>query len=84
MNIDHLVWFTPDLAAGERYFAEHLDAAPVFGGVHSGDGTCNSLLSLGDAAYLEILARDPGQLASNRSGELRVASGGIKTVMSES
>jgi Glyoxalase-like domain len=71
MNIDHIVWFTPDLAAGERYFAQALDAAPVFGGVHTGDGTCNSLLSLGDASYLEILARDPGQPASNRSGELR-------------
>ncbi len=71
MNIDHLVWFTPDLTAGERYFAERLDAPPVFGGVHTGDGTRNSLLSLGDTSYLEILARDPGQPASNRSGELR-------------
>ncbi|MET0481774.1 MAG: VOC family protein [Aestuariivirgaceae bacterium] len=75
MNIDHLVWFTPDLAAGERYFAERLDAAPVFGGAHPGDGTCNNLLSLGDASYLEILARDPGQPASNRSGELRDLTG---------
>jgi hypothetical protein len=71
MNIDHLVWFTPDLGDGECYFAERMDAAPVFGGVHSGDGTCNSLLSLGESTYLEILARDPGQPASNRSGELR-------------
>jgi hypothetical protein len=75
MNIDHLVWFTPDLALGERYFAQALDTAPVFGGVHPGDGTCNSLLSLGDVSYLEILARDPGQPASNRSGELRDLTG---------
>ena len=68
MNIDHLIWFAPDLAAAERYFAQRMDAAPAFGGVHSGEGTyCNSLLSLGDASYLEILAGDPDQPASNRS-----------------
>ena len=50
MNIDHLIWFAPDLAAAERYFAQRMDAAPAFGGVHSGEGTCNSLLSLGDAS----------------------------------
>jgi hypothetical protein len=71
MNIDHLVWFAPDLAAAEHHFAELMGAAPTFGGVHSGEGTCNSLLSLGDATYLEILARDPAQPASNRTGELR-------------
>jgi Glyoxalase-like domain len=71
MNIDHLVWFAPDLAAADRHFAERMDAAPVFGGVHSGEGTCNSLLSLGRATYLEILAHDPSQPASNRSGEVR-------------
>jgi Glyoxalase-like domain len=78
MNIDHLVWFAPDLAAAEHHFAELMGAAPTFGGVHSGEGTCNSLLSLGDATYLEILACDPAQPASNRTGELRhMASQGI-------
>jgi hypothetical protein len=78
MNIDHLVWFAPDLAAAETQLAELMGAAPSFGGVHSGEGTRNSLLSLGDATYLEILARDPAQPASNRSGELRdMASQGL-------
>jgi Glyoxalase-like domain len=64
MRIDHLVWYSPDLADGERYFAERMDCAPAYGGVHPGDGTRNSLLSLGDETYVEILARDPAQGAS--------------------
>jgi hypothetical protein len=64
MRIDHLVWYSPVLAAGERYFASRMDCAPAYGGVHPGDGTQNSLLSLGDATYVEILARDPAQETS--------------------
>lgn len=69
MRVDHLVWYAGDLAAGERQLAG-LDTAPAYGGVHPGEGTCNSLLSLGQATYLEILARDPAQAASALDPEI--------------
>ena len=69
MRVDHLVWYSPDLAAGERHFAS-MDLPPAYGGEHPGDGTCNSLLSLGEETYVEILARDPKQPASSLDGEL--------------
>ena len=69
MRIDHLVWYSPQLAAGERHFAS-LDSPPVYGGEHPGSATCNSLLSLGDETYVEILARDPQQPLSTLDAEL--------------
>lgn len=61
MKIDHLVWYSPDLAEGRRHFAARMDAEPIYGGEHPGEGTANALLSLGPSTYLEILGRDPGQ-----------------------
>jgi hypothetical protein len=69
MRVDHLVWYAGDLADGEQRLAA-LDGAPAYGGVHPGEGTCNSLLSLGPATYLEILARDPAQPASALDPEI--------------
>jgi hypothetical protein len=69
MRVDHLVWYAGDLPEGERRLAR-LDEAPAYGGVHPGEGTCNSLLSLGPATYLEILARDPAQPASALDPEI--------------
>jgi hypothetical protein len=69
MRVDHLVWYAGDLVDGERQLAR-LDSAPAYGGVHPGEGTCNSLLSLGPAIYLEILARDPAQPASALDPEI--------------
>jgi hypothetical protein len=37
-----------------------MNVAPSYGGVHPGEGTRNSLLSLGDSTYIEILSIDPG------------------------
>ena len=64
MRVDHLVWYSPVLADGERYFASRMDRPSAYGGVHPGGGTENSLLSLGDETYVEILARDPRQRAT--------------------
>ena len=70
MRIDHLVWYTADLAAGRRLFGEAMDAAPLYGGEHPGEGTANAVLSLGPSTYLEILGRDPGQGADRLDPEV--------------
>ena len=69
MRVDHIVWYAGDLAEGEQRLAG-LDEPPAYGGVHPGEGTCNSLFSLGPATYLEILARDPAQPASALDPEI--------------
>ena len=75
MRIDHLVWYSADLAAGEKHFSGWTDAAPAFGGAHPGQGTRNSVLSLGDATYVEILARDPAQTGGTLDREIAALKG---------
>jgi hypothetical protein len=75
MRIDHLVWYSADLDQGARYFAETMDCEPTYGGVHPGEGTRNSLMSLAENTYLEILGTDPAQPATNLSTELRDLAG---------
>lgn len=59
-QIDHFVWGAPDLDAGCAQIESLFGVAPEPGGVHSGLGTCNALLSLGTGLYLEIMApHDP-------------------------
>ena len=74
MRIDHLVWYSADLAAGEKHFTGW-DAAPAFGGAHPGQGTRNSVLSLGDSTYVEILARDPAQTGGTLDREIAALKG---------
>jgi hypothetical protein len=75
MRIDHLVWWCGDLPEGERQFAQWLDAAPAFGGVHPGEGTRNALVSLSPETYIEILGRDPAQPESAIEAEVRGLAG---------
>ena len=50
----------------------------LYGGIHPGDGTRNSLLSLADNTYIEILGRDPAQADSCLDLELqRFAGAGL-------
>lgn len=58
-TLDHLIWEESTLEAGETRFAEATGVKPAFGGKHPHSGTHNSLLSLGDEVYLEVIALDP-------------------------
>ncbi|HEX7878465.1 MAG TPA: VOC family protein [Candidatus Eisenbacteria bacterium] len=58
-RFDHLVITAGSLAAGTDWVTKRLGVTPGPGGQHPYMGTHNTLLRLGDDAYLEVLAIDP-------------------------
>lgn len=58
--LDHLVVVAPTLQEGARLVTQALGVSPGPGRTHAHMGTHNLLLSLGPAAYLEVVAMDPG------------------------
>jgi hypothetical protein len=66
--IDHLIVSAPNLEIGAAELKERLGVESVPGGRHTGFGTENRIVPLGDN-YLEILAvTDPEEAASSRFG----------------
>lgn len=72
IELDHLVYAGPDLAALINQVRAATGVEPSPGGRHEGRGTANALLGLGPGRYLEIVGPDPEQPEPDRPRPLRV------------
>jgi hypothetical protein len=66
LKLDHLTVIAPTLAEGVSHVRNCLDLDVPFGTRHHYMGTHNHRLQLGNAVYLEIIARDPAGTAPGR------------------
>jgi len=61
LELDHLLYATPDVDATTRELEEQFGVAFQGGGRHTAWGTRNRLLPLGDDLYLEVIGPDETQ-----------------------
>jgi len=66
LTLDHILMGAPDLEAALEAVSTLSGVTPAGGGSHSGFGTRNQLLSLGDELFFEIIAPDPKQKKRGR------------------
>jgi hypothetical protein len=78
LELDHLVVAATDLDSGQAWLAERLGATLAPGGQHTGVGTHNRLLQLGNRVYLELIASDPSQAEPARPRPFLLDDPGLK------
>ena len=64
--LDHLVVAAATLEQGDDYVESRIGVRPQRGGKHVAMGTHNSVLRVGQAVYLEVIAIDPEAIAPKR------------------
>ena len=68
--VDHIVLAAKDVERAKTAFEALTGVTPEYGGAHVGRGTCNYLVGLGGARYLEIIGLDPEQDTAALKGKI--------------